>query len=76
MSMVLTKGLLSIELAELSSDNEYGITLISLTEAFRKRMEPHAAKHKDRLAALLPSPCLMTSEREIPSKEELYARKR
>lgn len=49
---VLTKGLLPIELAELSPDNEYGITLISLTESFRKRMEPHAAKYKDRLAAL------------------------
>ena len=49
---VLTKGLLPIELAELSPDNEYGITLISLTEAFRKRMAPHAAKCNDRLAAL------------------------
>ena len=49
---VLTKGILPIELAELSPENEYGITLVSLTEAFRKRMEPHAAKYKDRLAAL------------------------
>ena len=49
---VLTKGLLPIELAELSPENEYGITLISLTEAFRKRMEPHAAPYKERLAAL------------------------
>ena len=49
---VLTKGILPIELADLSPENEYGITLISLTEAFRKRMEPHAAKYKDRLAAL------------------------
>ena len=43
----LTKGLLPIELAELSLENEYGITLISLTETFRKRMEPHAAPYKD-----------------------------
>ena len=40
---VLTKGILPIELADLSPENEYGITLVSLTEAFRKRMEPHAA---------------------------------
>lgn len=49
---VLTKGILPIELATLSDENEYGITLASLTEAFRKRMEPHSAKYKDRLAAL------------------------
>ena len=49
---VLTKGILPIELADLSDENEYGITLVSLTEAFRKRMEPHSAKYKDRLAAL------------------------
>lgn len=49
---VLTKGLLPIELAEFLPENEYGITLISLTEAFRKRMEPHAAPYKERLAAL------------------------
>ena len=49
---VLTKGILPIELADLSPENEYGITLVSLTEAYRKRMEPHAAKCKDRLAAL------------------------
>ena len=49
---VLTKGILPIELADLSPENEYGITLISLAEAFRKRMEPHAASSKDRLAAL------------------------
>ena len=49
---VLTKGILPIQLADLSSKNEYGITLVSLTEAFRKRMEPHSAKFKDRLTAL------------------------
>ena len=49
---VLTKGILPLELSELSSENEYGITLVSLTEAFRKRMEPHTAKYKDRLTAL------------------------
>ena len=49
---VLTKGILPIELAQLSKDNEYGITLISLNEAFRKRMEPGSAPWKKRLAAL------------------------
>ena len=43
---VLTKGILPIELADFSRENEYGITLVSLTEAFRKRMEPHSAKYK------------------------------
>ena len=49
---VLTKGILPIELAQFSKDNEYGITLISTNESFRKRMEPGAAPWKKRLAAL------------------------
>lgn len=49
---VLTKGLLPLELSNLSKDNEYGITLVSLVESFRKRMEPGAAPLKERLAAL------------------------
>jgi DNA repair photolyase len=49
---VLTKGLLPIELAEQSNKNEYGITLISLDEDFRKRIEPGAASYADRIAAL------------------------
>ena len=48
----LTKGLLPIELTELSPENEYGITLITLDEAYRKQMEPGAAPCSDRLAAL------------------------
>ena len=48
----LTKGLLPIELADYSTDNEYGITLISLDEVYRKRIEPGAAPYADRLAAL------------------------
>ena len=40
---VLTKGILPIELANYSSDNEYGITLISLDEDYRKKMEPYTA---------------------------------
>ena len=49
---VLTKGLLPIELAKCSKDNEYGITLISLDEDYRKKMEPGSAKYEDRLKAL------------------------
>lgn len=48
----LTKGLSPICLAELSKDNEYGITLISLDENYREGMEPGAAPYKDRLKAL------------------------
>ena len=48
----LTKGLLPIELAELSPENEYGITLITLDEVYREQMEPGAASCADRLAAL------------------------
>ena len=39
-------------MAELSPENEYGITLITLDEAYRKQMEPGAAPCSDRLAAL------------------------
>ena len=49
---VLTKGILPESLAECSDENEYGITLISLSEEYRKRMEPGAAPYEERLAAL------------------------
>ena len=49
---VLTKGILPIELAELSKDNEYGITLVSLNEAFRIKFEPGASYYVDRIKAL------------------------
>ena len=49
---VLTKGLLPIGLKDLYSENEYGITLISLDEAYREKVEPRAAAYADRLAAL------------------------
>ena len=50
--VVLTKGVLPIELADCSEENEYGITLVSLTEAYRKRMEPYSAPYDERLAAV------------------------
>ena len=49
---VLTKGVLPIELAKLSSENEYGITLVSLNEQFREEMEPNAAPFLQRIQAL------------------------
>jgi len=49
---VLTKGLLPIELAGCSNENEYGITIISLDEDYRCKAEPGAASYRDRLASL------------------------
>ena len=49
---ILTKGRLPAELAELSLENEYGITLITLDEAYREQIEPGAVSCVDRLAAL------------------------
>ena len=49
---VLTKGILPIELSQLSKDNEYGITLVSLDEDFRNRFEPHTATLNERIHAL------------------------
>ena len=48
----LTKGVLPVELAELSPENEYGITLVSLDENFRQEMEPNTAPFDDRIQAL------------------------
>lgn len=49
---VLTKGILPFELAQLSNDNEYGITLVSLDEDFRTSMEPNTATFTERITAL------------------------
>lgn len=48
----LTKGLLPEELANFSKENEYGITIVSLDEEYRKKMEPGAAPYEERLASL------------------------
>ena len=50
--ITLTKGMLPIKLAEFSKANEYGITLISLNEKYREKIEPGAATCEGRLAAL------------------------
>jgi len=49
---VLTKGVLPAALAKCSKDNEYGITLVSLNEDFRKKTEPGSAPFKERLDSL------------------------
>ena len=48
----LTKGTLPARLAELKPMNQYGITLISLNEKFRKEMEPQSAPYSKRIKSL------------------------
>ena len=50
--VVLSKGVLPIELADLSRKNVYGITLVSLDEHYRERCEPGAAPYGERIHAL------------------------
>ena len=49
---VLTKGILPFELASLTKENEYGITLVSLDEDFYIKYEPNTAPMNDRIEAL------------------------
>lgn len=49
---VLTKGLLPFELSSLDKRNEYGITLITLSEKYRKEKEPGASPIIERIDAL------------------------
>ena len=49
---VLTKGILPAELSEFSKANEYGISLISLDEDYRKKIEPGAAPYLERIESL------------------------
>lgn len=48
----LTKGILPTELQKLSLNNEYGITLVSLDENFRKQYEPNTASFESRIKGL------------------------
>ncbi len=48
----LTKGIPPLELAELGKQNEIGISLISLNEGFKKKIEPYSTPYKDRINAL------------------------
>jgi DNA repair photolyase len=52
---VLTKGIFPSELGNrngFSNKNEYGITLVSLSERFRKEFEPNSANFKNRIESL------------------------
>jgi DNA repair photolyase len=49
---VLTKGIIPALLTEMSLDNEYGITLISLNEQYRMRYEPGSAPYMERIQSL------------------------
>lgn len=52
---ILTKGVYPKEIVlneGTMTENEYGITLVSLDENFRKRFEPNAAKFEERIQSL------------------------
>jgi DNA repair photolyase len=52
---ILTKGIFPKEIGDnngFSKNNEYGITLVSLNENFRKQFEPNTASFKDRIKSL------------------------
>jgi len=52
---ILTKGIYPKELTntkEYSDKNDYGITLVSLNEDFKKRLEPNSSPYIDRIYAL------------------------
>lgn len=54
-STMLTKGILPKELAnniDFRPYNEYGISLVSLDESFRKKFEPHTSTYDDRIDSL------------------------
>jgi DNA repair photolyase len=48
----LTKGVLPTELSTLSKQNEFGITLVTIKDKFRKQLEPYASPMKERINAL------------------------
>ena len=52
MYAALTKGLLPISLANLSKENEFGITLITLKDDYREKLEPFASMIKERIKHL------------------------
>ncbi len=51
-AVILTKSVLPEELLSTSKINEFGITIVSLDEKFRKRYEPFASDYNSRIAAL------------------------
>lgn len=51
-SVILTKGIIPDEALLTEKYNEYGITLISLNEEFRKKFEPHTSPYDERIQSL------------------------
>lgn len=51
-AVILTKSALPEELLKTKKINEYGITLVSLDEKFRKKYEPFTSTYEDRIVAL------------------------
>lgn len=51
-AVVLTKSVLPEELLKTKKINEYGITLVSLDEKFRKKYEPFTPTYEERINAL------------------------
>ena len=51
-AVILTKSVLPDTLLNTSRINEYGITLVSQDESFRKKYEPYTADYERRIAAL------------------------
>jgi len=52
---VLTKGIypeVLVDTKKYGENNEYGITIVSLDEGFKKRFEPYSAPYKDRIKSL------------------------
>jgi len=53
--VVLTKGIYSkalIDTKKYGENNDYGITLVSLNEGFKRRFEPYSAPYRDRIESL------------------------
>ena len=48
----LTKGIIPKKALKTAKYNEYGITLVSLDESFRKKYEPNTAKYRERIKSL------------------------
>ena len=51
-TVILTKSVLPDSLLNTSKINEYGITLVSLDESYRKKYEPYTPNYNERIAAL------------------------
>lgn len=51
--ITLSKGISPKELSNMSNENEYGISIITIDEEFRKIIEPQAAPINDRIDSLL-----------------------